>query len=86
MSRRHKGGRLGEILDRLGRKSDETSFIVEWLTKKGIKVWSVNEGEQRFESHTDRLTNYIHFWQADGESQKNINPNKNRYGANGYGM
>ena len=31
---------------------------------------SVNEGEQRFESHTDRLTNYIRFWQADGESQK----------------
>lgn len=58
------------MFDRLGRKSDETPFIVEWLTKKGIKVWSVNEGEQRFESHTDRLTNYIRFWQADGESQK----------------
>ena len=41
------------MFDRLGRKSDETPFIVEWLTKKGIKVWSVNEGEQRFESHTD---------------------------------
>ncbi len=58
------------MFDRLGRKADETPFIVEWLTKKGIKVWSVNEGEQRFESHTDRLTNYIRFWQADGESQK----------------
>lgn len=44
--------------------------IVEWFVKNGIKVWSVNEGEQRFESHTDRLTNYIRFWQADGESQK----------------
>lgn len=58
------------MFDRLGRKSDETPFIVEWLTQKGIQVWSVNEGEQRFESHTDRLTNYIRFWQADGESQK----------------
>ena len=58
------------MFDRLGRKADETPFIVEWLTKKGIRVWSVNEGEQRFESHTDRLTNYIRFWQADGESQK----------------
>lgn len=58
------------MFDRLGRKSDETPFVVEWFVKKGIKVWSVNEGEQRFESHTDRLTNYIRFWQADGESQK----------------
>ena len=33
-------------------------------------MWSVNEGEQRFDSHTDRLMNYIRFWQADGESQK----------------
>lgn len=58
------------MFDRLGRKSDETPFIVEWLCSQGIKVWSVNEGEQRFDSHTDRLTNYIRYWQADGESQK----------------
>ena len=58
------------MFDRLGRKADETPFVVEWFVKKGIHVWSVNEGEQRFESHTDRLTNYIRFWQADGESQK----------------
>ena len=58
------------MFDRLGRKSDETPFVVEWFVKKGIRVWSVNEGEQRFECHTDRLTNYIRYWQADGESQK----------------
>ncbi len=58
------------MFDRIGRKSEETPFVVEWFVKNGIKVWSVNEGEQRFESHTDRLTNYIRFWQADGESQK----------------
>ena len=58
------------MFDRLGRKADETPFVVEWFVKKGVRVWSVNEGEQRFESHTDRLTNYIRFWQADGESQK----------------
>ena len=58
------------MFDRLGRRSDETPFVVEWFVKKGIRVWSVNEGEQRFESHTDRLTNYIRYWQADGESQK----------------
>lgn len=58
------------MFDRLGRKSDETPFVLEWFVKHGIRVWSVNEGEQRFESHTDRLTNYIRYWQADGESQK----------------
>ena len=58
------------MFDRLGRRADETPFVVERFVKKGIHVWSVNEGEQRFESHTDRLTNYIRFWQADGESQK----------------
>lgn len=58
------------MFDRLGRKSDETPFVVEWFVRKGIRVWSVQEGEQRFESHTNRLTNYIRFWQADGESQK----------------
>lgn len=58
------------MFDRLGRKADETPFVVEWFVKNGIRVWSVNEGEQRFDSHTDRLMNYIRFWQADGESQK----------------
>lgn len=33
-------------------------------------MWSAEEGEQRIDSHTDRLLNYIRFWQADGESQK----------------
>lgn len=50
---------VGEVLvfmfDRLGCKSDETPFVVEWFVKKGIQVWSINKGEQRFESHTDRL-------------------------------
>lgn len=61
---------LAFMFDRLGRKADETPFVVEWFVQNGIRVWSVKEGEQRFESHTDRLTNYIRFWQADGESQK----------------
>ena len=58
------------MFDRIGRIADETPFVVEWFVKHGVRVWSVNEGEQRFESHTDRLTNYIRYWQADGESQK----------------
>lgn len=44
--------------------------MVEWFVKNGIRVWSTQEGEQRFDNHTDKLTNYIRFWQADGESEK----------------
>jgi len=58
------------MFDRLGRRDDETPFIVEWFVKNGIGVWSVIEGEQRFESHVDKLMNYIRFWQAQGESEK----------------
>lgn len=58
------------MFDRLGRKEDETPFVVEWFVKQGIEVWSVKEGQQRFENHVDKLTNYIRFWQASGESIK----------------
>ena len=58
------------MFDRLGRRDDETPFIVEWFVQQGIEVWSVKEGEQRFESHVDKLTNYIRYWQASGESIK----------------
>ena len=58
------------MFDRIGRISDETPFVVEWFIRNGIRVWSATEGEQKIESHTDRLTNFIRYWQADGESQK----------------
>ena len=58
------------MFDRIGRIDDETPFLVEWFVKQGIRVWSVQEGEQRFESHVDKLMNYIRFWQASGESEK----------------
>ena len=58
------------MFDRIGRIDDETPFIVEWFVRHGIEVWSVREGEQRFDSHVDKLTNYIRFWQANGESRK----------------
>ena len=58
------------MFDRLGRREDETPFVVEWFVKQGIEVWSTQEGEQRFENHVDKLMNYIRFWQASGESIK----------------
>ena len=58
------------MFDRLGRKEDETPFVVEWFVKNGIEVWSAQEGQQRFDNHVDKLMNYIRFWQASGESIK----------------
>lgn len=59
------------LFDRIGRIEDETPFIVEWLVMEaGVRVVSVEEGEQCFENHTDKLINYIRYWQADGESRK----------------
>ena len=58
------------MFDRLGRRDDETPFVVQWFVSHGIRVWSVKEGEQRFDTHVDKLLNYIRFWQASGESEK----------------
>ena len=68
------------MFDRIGRIADETPFVVEWFVKNGIRVWSTEEGEQRFDNHTDKLTNYIRFWQADGESEKTSIRTKNALG------
>lgn len=58
------------MFDRLGRRDSETPFFVEDLAMRGIRIWSVKEGQQRFESHADKLINYIRYWQASGESLK----------------
>lgn len=58
------------MFDRIGRRDDETPFVVQWFVENGIEVWSVKEGEQRFDTHVDKLLNYIRFWQASGESEK----------------
>lgn len=58
------------MFDRLGRRDDETPFVVEWFIRNNIAVWSVNEGEQRLDNHVDKLLNYIRYWQASGESIK----------------
>ena len=58
------------MFDRLGRRDDETPFVVEWFVRNGVQVWSTVEGEQRFDSHVDKLMNYIRYWQASGESIK----------------
>lgn len=68
------------MFDRLGRRDDETPFVVEWFVKNGIEVWSAMEGQQRFDSHVDKLMNYIRYWQASGESLKTSIRTKTRLG------
>lgn len=68
------------MFDRLGRKEDETPFVVEWFVNNGIEVWSTVEGQQRFDNHVDKLMNYIRYWQASGESIKTSIRTKTRLG------
>jgi len=68
------------MFDRLGRRDDETPFVVEWFVQNGIEVWSTNEGQQRFDNHVDKLMNYIRYWQASGESIKTSVRTKTRMG------
>ena len=35
------------MFDRLGNSPYEIPFILEWFTKKGIRVWSACEGENK---------------------------------------
>lgn len=74
MKRDASQGRFDVLLvfmfDRLGRRENETPFVVEWFAQRGIEVWSTVEGQQRFDNHVDKLLNYIRYWQASGESEK----------------
>ena len=58
------------MFDRLGRRDDETPFVVEWFYDHGIEIWSTQEGRQRFDERTDKLTNYMRYWMSAGESEK----------------
>ena len=58
------------MYDRLGRRDDETPFVLRWFYENGIEVWSVKEGQKVFDSSTDDLLNYVYFWTAKVESVK----------------
>ena len=61
---------MSYMFDRLDRIESETPFVLEWFVQHGIEMCSTHEGQQRIESHGDKLMNYIRFWQAAGESEK----------------
>lgn len=58
------------MFDRIGRREEETPFVVEWLINEGVEVWSVKEGQRKIENRADKLINYLTYWQAGGESEK----------------
>ena len=58
------------MFDRLGRRDDETPFVLRWFYENGIEIWSVKEGQKVFDSNTDDLLNYMYFWAAKAESLK----------------
>ena len=58
------------MFDRLGRREDETPFLVQWFIEHGIEVWSTQEGQQRLDNRGDKLMNFIRYWQAGGELEK----------------
>ena len=43
---------------------------IYWSIGIGVRVFSAMEGEQRFETHGDKLMNYLRYWLASGESIK----------------
>jgi site-specific DNA recombinase len=55
--------------DRIGRRENETPFVINFLIENGIEVWSTKDGQSKVENHVDKLINYITYWQASGESQ-----------------
>lgn len=56
------------MFDRLRRHDSETPFFVEDLSMSGIQIWSVKEGQQRFESHVDKLISYIRYGRRLGRT------------------
>ncbi|QDX94591.1 recombinase family protein [Brevibacillus laterosporus] len=57
--------------DRLGRNKFEIPFMLEYLKKNGIEVWSVVDGVlNKDERHEDSLVSFLRFWVAEGESKK----------------
>ena len=47
------------MFDRLGRREDETPFLVQWFIEHGIEVWSTREGQQRLDNRVDKLLNFM---------------------------
>lgn len=75
------------MFDRLGRREDETPFVINFLIENEVEVWSVKEGQRKIEQHVDKLINYISSWQSSGESIKTsirVRESKKQLSEKGY--
>ena len=68
------------MFDRIGRIADETPFVVEWFVKNGIRVWSTQEGEQRFDNHTGQTHQLYPLLAGGRRKRKNLYPHENSSG------
>ena len=57
-------------IDRLSRRDSDLPLLFSEITECGISVWSVEEGELRYQTATDRLLVYLQGWKANGESER----------------
>lgn len=57
-------------LDRLSRRDSELPLLLSEITECGVAVWSVQEGEMKYQTSTDRLLAYLYGWKANGESER----------------
>ena len=74
--------------DRIGRQIEFVGFL-NYLREIGVDVYSVKEGLLTGKEHIDSLTNFIKFWQAEGESKKTsqrVSDAMNTYNAEGEYM
>ena len=53
------------MFDRIGRRAEETPFVVEWLINHAFRSGASTKVNSESTRMSDRLTNYIRFWQAD---------------------
>ena len=56
--------------DRIGRTSDESPMIINFLNKHGIRVFTARDGEIKTSSQMDKLMTMLTFWQNETESVK----------------
>ena len=56
--------------DRIGRSAEETPLVINYLNDKGIKIFSVKEGEIKSKTQMDRLFTWMMYWQNENESVK----------------
>ena len=57
-------------IDQLSRRDSDLPLLFSEITECGISVWSVEEGELRYQTATDRLLVYLQGWKANGESER----------------